>query len=142
MRLWWVPLGAFVLFWAFLGLRWGWIAVKTTETDVIETYASRYLTDRERDGTGTDARITDCVAYPGETPGIWIVVSCGPTPLDLTRHYEYYVNRLGGLEWFGGPETWRDDKLRGPGQDEATLHRTEQVFRGPKSRGKMRGQNL
>ena len=55
MRLWWLPLGAFVLFWAALGLRWGWIVATTTETEVIETYAARYLQDRAEAGTGADA---------------------------------------------------------------------------------------
>ncbi len=95
----WAPFGLLVLASAGLGLRWGWIALNTSETDVISRYAARYVAQ-------TGGPITDCRALPGEDQGIWLVVICGPTPVDLTRHYEYHVNRLGGLEYSGGPFTW------------------------------------
>ncbi len=94
--IWWAPLAVFLLWWGWLGFRWGWIAATTTETDVINAYADRYLEDRARDGTGAGARITDCVAYPGTERGIWLHVVCGPAG-DPSRRYEYEVNRLGGF---------------------------------------------
>lgn len=93
--LWWAPFGILVLGTGLLGLRWGWIAAHTTEADVINRYAQKYIEDRTRDGTGQGAEPTDCVAYPGEDPGIWLSVVCGPDPKDLSRSYEYQVDRLG-----------------------------------------------
>ena len=81
--IWWVPLAVFALWWGWLGFRWGWIATTTTQTDVIEVYAQRYLADRTRDGTGEGARLTDCVAYPGPDAGIWLHVVCKPMPPDF-----------------------------------------------------------
>ena len=97
--LWWAPLGLLVLAFALIGLRYGWIAATTTETDVINRYATRYI--KEHGGT---AALTDCVAYPGTAyPGIWMVVSCTPTGSEGPGRYEYFVNRLGGLEYRNGP---------------------------------------
>ncbi|MEP2642038.1 hypothetical protein [Roseobacter sp.] len=101
--LWWVPFGVVTLCCALFWFRMGWIAAFTTETDVINTYAARYLEDRAHDEIGQGAKPTDCVAYPGKTHGIWIVVSCGPSHFDARRHYEYYVNRFGGLEFSSSP---------------------------------------
>ena len=95
--IWWVPLAVFALWWGWLGFRWGWIATTTTQTDVIEVYAQRYLADRTRDGTGEGARLTDCVAYPGPDAGVWLHVVCKPMPPDPAPSYEYEVNRLGQL---------------------------------------------
>lgn len=92
--LWWAPLGCLIAFFALTGLRYGWIAATITETDVVNRYAERYVQTQ-----GGDARVTDCVAYPGaDIPGIWIVVNCMPqAPGGEGR--SYYVNRLGGLEY-------------------------------------------
>ncbi|MEM9576056.1 MAG: hypothetical protein AAF999_03475 [Pseudomonadota bacterium] len=101
--LWWTPIAALTCLAAVWGFRLGWIMITTTETDVIEIYAQKYLEDRARDGTAEGAILADCVAYPGDTPGIWIIVSCGPDPFDASLHYEYSVNRFGGLEYSAGP---------------------------------------
>jgi hypothetical protein len=105
--LWWAPLGLLTLWAAVHFFRMGWIALRMTETDVINSFATRYLESRHRDGTAAGARATDCVAYPGEDRGIWLVISCGPTPYDPHRHYEYNVNRFGGLEYGSGPGSGR-----------------------------------
>ncbi|MEM1352227.1 MAG: hypothetical protein AAGF27_07770 [Pseudomonadota bacterium] len=112
---WFLPLGLITVILGLWGFRLGWIYATITETDVIETYAQRYLQNRAGDGTAAGASSTDCVAYPGADRGIWIVVSCGPAPRDLSRHYEYHVNRLGGLEFRGGPRTWGVQPGAGPG---------------------------
>ncbi|MCC1492287.1 hypothetical protein [Cognatishimia sp. F0-27] len=102
---WWTPVALLVVATALLGFRWGWIAATITETDVINAYAQRYLEDRARDGTGAGASVGDCVAYPGEERGVWLVVSCGPTPRDLSRHYAYYVNGIGQMVKGWGPHS-------------------------------------
>lgn len=43
-----------------------------TETDVIEHYAAEYVADGPE-----GAKLTDCVAVPGEVEPVWIVVHCG-----------------------------------------------------------------
>ena len=53
-----------------LVFRQGWIVAHMTETDVINHYAARYVTDH-------GGRISDCVAVPGRAPGVWIEVRCG-----------------------------------------------------------------
>lgn len=108
----WVPLGIVVLWAGYAGLRYGVFVAAMTETEAIERYAARYLADRARDGTGEGAALSDCVAYPAapEDQGIWLIVSCGPTPYDAARHYEYYVDRLGQLQQSGGPTTWRSSR--------------------------------
>jgi hypothetical protein len=104
---WWAPLAVFLLWWAWLGFRWGWIAMTTTETDVIEAYAERYLADRARDGSADGAELSDCVAYPGADRGVWLHVVCGPASGDPARTYDYRVNRLGGLVPGGMPRSAR-----------------------------------
>ena len=93
--LWWLPLALFIVFSAGLGLRYGWLAMTTTEAEVISRYAEKYLDDRLNDGTIEGASLLDCVAYPGRESGIWLYISCGPTPFDSSRHYKYEVNRIG-----------------------------------------------
>lgn len=104
--IWFIPLSALVLWTAWLGIRWGIIAASITESDVIDAYAQRYLEDRARDGSRVGASLSDCVAYPGEEKGTWLVISCGPSPYDASLHYEYYVDRLGQLRYSGGPYQW------------------------------------
>ncbi|WP_299670856.1 hypothetical protein [uncultured Roseobacter sp.] len=86
--LWFAPLALLVAAAAVGAFRWGWIAATITETDVITTYAQRYLTEG-----GATARLTDCVAVPGIQPGVWIVVRCsGPE-----ARFDYPVDRFGRL---------------------------------------------
>lgn len=95
--LWWAPLGLLLLGVALVGLRAGWRAATITETDVITHYAQQYLKE-----AGSAAVLSDCVATPGKgLPGIWIVVRCRPK--GIAQKYEYYVNRLGGLEHRSDP---------------------------------------
>lgn len=104
---WFVPLGAITLALGLWGFRMGWIAATITETDVINTYAQKYLADRAERGSGEPPAATDCVAYPGQTQGIWLVVSCGSESADAGARYEYHVNRFGGLEFQGMPNPLR-----------------------------------
>ncbi|MEO9653273.1 MAG: hypothetical protein ABJ360_28460 [Roseobacter sp.] len=92
---WFVPLGGITLMLALWAFRLGWIVATTSETDVIETYAHQYLRDRARDGIADGAALTDCVALPGDFPGVWLHIVCDPTPTDPSRSYEYEVNRFG-----------------------------------------------
>jgi len=73
--------------------------LKLTETEIIETFAARYL------ATHADARLTHCRAQPGRG-GTRMVVICGPEPFDASRHYEYHVGPLGGLITENGPADW------------------------------------
>lgn len=94
--LWWAPFAVFVFFWATVGFRYGVKVLETTETEVINRYATQYLVD-----AGEGAALTDCVAYPSTDLGIWLVVSCA-APLRAAS-FDYYVNRIGGLEYFEHP---------------------------------------
>ncbi|MBW4707892.1 hypothetical protein KX928_08850 [Roseobacter sp. YSTF-M11] len=98
--LWWAPLVLLITGLAVWGFRLGWIAATITETDVITTYAKRYL-----EAAGPGAALSDCVAYPGRDRGVWLVVRCGPDPSGSGGRYEYHVNRLGGLVASGGLST-------------------------------------
>lgn len=101
-----MPLLLVILFAALLGLRQGLRSSQTTETDIINAYASRYLEARRDAGTGMGAGLTDCVAYPGQEERIWLIVSCGPSPFDAARHYEYTIGRRGQLLRTRGPMDW------------------------------------
>lgn len=101
--LWWTPLALVAMAGALFSFRMGWIAATTTQMDVINKFAARYLENRLRDGTAEGAKVTDCVAYPGEDRGVWLIISCGPTPPDPVRSYEYHVNRFGNFEYGWNP---------------------------------------
>ncbi len=99
--LWFAPLALITVLLGLWAFRLGWIMVTLAETDVINRYAQKYLAEQADDSSAPRATLTDCVAYPGEAEGIWIVVRCGPASSGETQAYEYHVNRFGGLE-FGG----------------------------------------
>lgn len=64
---------------------------------MITHYAQQYQQE-----AGDTASVNDCIATPGDgMPGIWIVVRCHQKGIAQT--YEYYVNRLGGLEHRSDP---------------------------------------
>lgn len=79
------------------------MAAFTTETDVINRYATLYVEHQQRAGNARTARTTDCLAFPGKSPGIWLVIRCRPSSAQYGAALEYHVNRLGGLEYFGNP---------------------------------------
>ena len=95
--LWWAPFGVFLLIFAVIGFRFGAKALGTTETEVINRYAALYLED-----AGAGAALTDCVAYPSDALGVWLVVRCAP--LSRAGAYEYHVNRVGGLAFMHTPK--------------------------------------
>lgn len=101
--LWVAPVALLVALAGVLGWRQGWVHANVTETEVIATYAQRYLADRAADGTGEGARPSECRAMPARESGAWLVVVCGPEPHDPERHYTYYVRRDGGLRHVVGP---------------------------------------
>ncbi len=76
-------------------------SLKITETQIIETYASQYLTL-----AGNNAKLTDCRAMPSTKTGIRMVVICGPDQFDAARHYEFHVGPLGQLIVKHGPGDW------------------------------------
>lgn len=96
---WFAPLIVLTLLLALYGFRLGWIAANLTETDVIETQAAAYLTT-----AGPEAKRTDCVAFPSDQNGIWIIVRCGAVLNASSKVYEYHVNRFGGVEYSGAPK--------------------------------------
>ncbi|MCV3272493.1 hypothetical protein [Roseobacter sinensis] len=92
--MWFAPLALLILAGAVWAFRWGWIAATITETDVITSYAQRYLKE-----AGADAQLTDCAARPGRQAGVWLVVRC----LGPGGRYDYPVDRFGRL--LAVPET-------------------------------------
>lgn len=99
-----VPLVVVAALLAVVGLRLGYMAATTSETDVITHYSALYV-----DRKGTGAAVTDCFAVPGQGAGIWLVVTCSPGGAGDDEIYTFYINRLGGLE-----------KLVEPGDQDAT----------------------
>ncbi len=101
-----LPMGLLVALAALFGWRHGWVVANVTETQVIDAYATRYLQDRERDGTAATAERRDCRARPSDRA--WIVVICGPEPHDSALSYTYYVGRDGRLQMVVGPSDVAD----------------------------------
>ncbi|WP_146588939.1 hypothetical protein [Puniceibacterium confluentis] len=99
---WWLPVALIVALSALFGWRHGWVAANVTETQVIDAYATRYLQDRARDGSGAGARRSDCRARPSARA--WLVVICGPEPQNKALSYTYYVARDGRLRMVVGPD--------------------------------------
>lgn len=79
-----LPVLALIAAVAGLGLKLGGRAVTTSETQVIDDIAARYL-----DEVGAGAAASDCAARPAMSPGLWLVVTCGA--------YEYFVDAYGRL---------------------------------------------
>ena len=98
------PFVCLVAIFAINGARLGFQQANVTETDVINFYANRYLSDHQRDA-GPGAALTDCVAVPGTKPRVWIEVRC--TPPDGPA-FIYGARRDGQLVYAGrdgaGPE--------------------------------------
>ena len=65
----WLPVVGLAAAVAGLGLLLGGRAATTTETEVIERVAARYVTE-------TGAAPEDCAARPAESAGLWLVVAC------------------------------------------------------------------
>ncbi|WP_229884273.1 hypothetical protein [Roseobacter sp. MH60115] len=86
--LWFTPLALLVVAVAIWAFRLGWIAVTISETDVINTYAQRYLEE-----AGATARLTDCTGLPGTGEGVWIIVRC----VRAGQRFDYPVDRFGRL---------------------------------------------
>ena len=86
-----LSLGVVLLVVAVYAFRLGWIAANLTETEAIDAYAARYLSD-----AGEGARAEHCFAEPGDVYGVWIAVTC-VMPGETGLIYSYYVNRFGGL---------------------------------------------
>ena len=81
------PLAAVVLALIAVALLLGKRALTTTETEVIERVADRYVSEM-----GDSTRRMDCAAVPAASEGLWLVVSC--TDLHGVR-IDYFVDRFG-----------------------------------------------
>lgn len=90
-RMLFLPLIALIAAVAGFGLMLGGRAATTSETEVIERVAARYLDD-----AGSGAARSDCAARPAASDDLWLVVVCG--------HYEYFVDAYGRLVHVNGPE--------------------------------------
>jgi len=97
--IWFAPLIVLTAVLAVYAFRLGWIAANITETDVINARAADYLEE-----AGPAAKPTDCVAFPAQHRGIWIIVRCGGGEDAASKVYEYHVNRFGGVEYSGAPK--------------------------------------
>lgn len=86
-----LPVLALIAVVAGLGLMLGRRAVTTTETQVIDRIAARYLIE-----AGPGALSGDCAARPAVSPGLWLVVTCG--------EYAYFVDAYGRLVHRNAPE--------------------------------------
>lgn len=91
--LWFMPLGFLVLVLAFNGIKLGLRQNMVTESKVVDFYAAEYLEHHAR-MIGPGAELTDCIAVPGETSGIWIEVRCTPPE---GAAFLYGVKRDGAL---------------------------------------------
>lgn len=81
--LWWAPLALLTFVVVLLVFRQGWIAAHFTETDVINHYAARYVQEHA-------GQLSECLAMPGRSAGVWIEVRCGADVI-------YPVDRAGRL---------------------------------------------
>lgn len=90
------PLIGLIAATAVIGLSLGRRAALTTETEVIERIAGRYVVD-----AGGAARMTDCTARPAVSAQLWLVVTCMPP--DASVAYEYFIDSFGALEHFSTP---------------------------------------
>jgi hypothetical protein len=79
-----LPLVGLVAVAAVLGLSMGRKAALTTESEVIEAVAARYLDE------GGSAR-RDCRARPAVSEGLWLVVTCSRAGVG----FEYFIDRFG-----------------------------------------------
>ncbi len=79
-----LPLVALVAAVTVLGLSMGRKAALTTESEVIEAVAARYLDE------GGTAR-SDCRARPAVSEGLWLVVTCESDGVG----FEYFIDRFG-----------------------------------------------
>ena len=69
-----------------LGLWLGTRHAPVSETEVISAIADRYVAE-------TGGARSDCVARPGQTDGVWMVINCG-TASSISQ---YIVDRQGRL---------------------------------------------
>lgn len=86
-----LPVLALIAAVAGIGLMLGGRAVLTTETEVIEQVAARYLTE-----AGAGAVPADCAARPATSADLWLIVICG--------EFEYFVDGYGRLVHVNAPE--------------------------------------
>ena len=96
--MWIAPIGLLLLFTAFHGYKLGLERSAVTETVVIEFYAEQYLKDHRRI-LESEGALTDCIAIPAETPGVWIEVRCSPQ--DGSEDFVYGADRSGAQVYAG-----------------------------------------
>ena len=89
--LWFAPLGLVVLMAGYAGLRLGETRATLTATEAIATYAARYVTE-------TGGQLTDCLAVPADTDGVWLEVIC-----EGAARRVYWVDRFGRHVRSDGP---------------------------------------
>jgi hypothetical protein len=86
--IWFAPFGVLVVALGAWAFRLGWIAATITETDVIEAWTEHYLAAQP------GARATDCMAQPGRSEAVWVLVSCIHGD---GRRFDFPVDRMGRL---------------------------------------------
>ncbi len=94
--LYWAPVWLLTLGVGLYGLRLGWLAASITETDVINTYAARYVAAQKLADPESAASVLDCIAVPGDARGVWLIVICGSGGCG-PAYSEFHVNRFGGF---------------------------------------------
>ena len=86
--LWWAPLILLTAVAGLLVFRMGYVTAHLTETDIITHFAERYVAEGPE-----GAKMTDCVARPGTSEKVWLVVHCGGP----AHGVQYRVDRFGRL---------------------------------------------
>lgn len=76
-------MGLVVLMAGYAGVRLGESRVDLSATEVIATYAARYVAE-------TGGQLTDCLAVPAEVEDLWLEIIC-----DGTARRVYAVDRFG-----------------------------------------------
>lgn len=82
------PVLALVLAVAGIGLLLGARLALTTETEVIERVAARYVSE-----ASPQAQRSDCQARPAQSEGLWLIVVCAPE--QGQGGVAYFVDRFG-----------------------------------------------
>ncbi|NHQ72913.1 hypothetical protein HAT86_00330 [Roseovarius gahaiensis] len=86
--LFYAPILALVLAVAGIGLLLGARLALTTETEVIERVAARYVAE-----SSPQAQLSDCHARPAQSEGLWLVVLCAP--VQGRGGVAYFIDRFG-----------------------------------------------
>ena len=93
-----LPFGLLVLAVALIAFRQGVQRANLSETEVINHYAARYVTNGP-----SGAKPTDCAAKPGGADSVWLVINCGGAAHTVQFRVDHSGNLVTGTG--EGPQT-------------------------------------